>query len=139
MTRELCAGNVEPERRATVDTKDRVAEINRARAARVLVLDPLDEARELVVTNARGGQQHGIPVRYQDIDPGALEELAHVMWEGVELSGYDPENWRKIDPDDHFNHALAHLIAWKLFGKHEDAVHALARTMMLTACDRRTP
>lgn len=86
-----------------------------------------------VETNEQGGQQHAIQVRFQDIDAKALAELAEVMWRGVEESGYAPDNWRLIPAQDHYNHAMAHLVSWRATGLHDDAVHALARAMMLVA------
>ncbi len=62
------------------------------------------------VTNAKGGSQSHVPVRFDLIDSAALFEMAKVLHEGAVKYGED--NWRKIDVPDHLNHLIMHAYAY---------------------------
>lgn len=62
------------------------------------------------ITNAVGGSQSDIPVRFDLIDARALFEMAKVLDHGAKK--YGENNWRKIDVSDHLNHLLMHTFAY---------------------------
>jgi hypothetical protein len=83
--------------------------------------------------NNQGGKQSKLIYAFDAIDPQAMFAIAKVLQEGREKYGYD-ENWRKISPNDHYNHLLTHLNAWKSGDKtDEHLAHGLCRMMMLYA------
>ena len=85
-----------------------------------------------IITNEQGGMQAANEYAFHLIDSGALFELAKVMGEGAKK--YKPENWRKIPPEDHYDHLLMHLLAWRAGDKQDNHLgHALARMVMLFA------
>jgi len=79
-------------------------------------------------TNAAGGSQSHIPVRFDLIDGGELFSMAAVLHEGAEKYGAD--NWRKIDINDHLNHLIMHAYAY-LDGDRTDEhlSHIMCRSM----------
>ena len=81
------------------------------------------------IENALGGKQSKSYYRFDLMDTQALFALGRVLHEGAEKYGID--NWRKITPEDHINHALIHIYAW-LGGDTQDEhlSHAFARIMM---------
>jgi len=62
------------------------------------------------VTNAAGGSQSKVEVRFDLIDGPALFEMAHVLHEGAEK--YGENNWRLISVEDHLNHLIMHAYAY---------------------------
>ena len=69
--------------------------------------DLMPEEFRDVITNAQGGSQHKILGRYDLLPPKALDLVAAVLEYGAET--YGVRNWEKIPPEDHLNHALAHV------------------------------
>ncbi|WP_287417171.1 dATP/dGTP diphosphohydrolase domain-containing protein [Oceanithermus sp.] len=62
---------------------------------------------EGIEVNARGGRQSRVTSRLDLIPPRALLAVGGVMRVGAER--YERDNWRRIDVDDHINHALVHI------------------------------
>lgn len=90
-----------------------------------------------IITNEQGGMQAANEYAFHLIDTGALFELAKVMGEGAKK--YAPGNWRKISPEDHFDHLLMHLLAWKAGDRQDNHLgHALARAVMLFATAKQS-
>lgn len=90
---------------------------------------------EPIVCNEHGGYQAKNIYAFDLLDAGAMMELARVFGEGA--SKYEKNNWRKISPDDHFAHLLAHLFAWQAGDRQDDHLaHGMARMMMLFATER---
>lgn len=86
------------------------------------------------VVNERGGKQSQTNYRFDLIDAPAMFKLAEVLAYGA--TKYEPNNWRKIDPQDHLNHALQHLFAFQAGDRSDDHLgHALCRVMMLVATE----
>lgn len=60
-----------------------------------------------IEVNARGGRQSRVASRLDLVPPSALLAVGEVMHFGAER--YERNNWRRIDVDDHINHALVHI------------------------------
>lgn len=100
---------------------------------------------EEIVTNPLGGKQSKLYVAYHLIDPHALEALAAIHHRGA--IKYAPDNWRKIDTEEHINHALHHIVqALKITGarrrgllyahdKEDHLAHALCRITFAIAME----
>ena len=85
-----------------------------------------------IVTNEHGGMQAKNDYTFHLIDAPALFELAKVMGEGAKK--YAKDNWRKIPPEEHFDHLQMHLWAWMAGDRQDEHLeHALARCFMLHA------
>lgn len=77
-------------------------------------------------TNAKGGSQSDINVRFDLIDAKAMFEMAKVLDHGAKK--YGANNWRKIDVDDHLNHLLMHTYAYLAGDRTDDHLsHILCR------------
>lgn len=63
-----------------------------------------------IETNANGGSQSFVPVRFDLIDGKALFQMAKVLKEGADKYGVN--NWRKIPVEDHLNHLIMHAYAF---------------------------
>lgn len=100
---------------------------------------------EEIHTNPAGGKQSKLYRAYHLIDPYALEILAAVHHRGS--IKYAPDNWRKIDTEEHLNHCLHHItqaMKWTL-GKRLGSVckaepedhlgHALCRLTFAVAME----
>lgn len=90
---------------------------------------------EPIVTNEHGGKQSELPYRFdlfQGIAAKALFILAGVLSYGAKK--YGDNNWHKISPKEHLNHALVHAFAWLRGDKQDDhAGHFLCRAFMFVA------
>lgn len=88
---------------------------------------------EEIITNEAGGKQAKSEYAFHLIDPEFLLAIAERMKFG-EVKGYERDNWKNIDCEDHFNHMLVHYYAW-LTGNTEDDHLAgmITRCMMLYA------
>lgn len=62
--------------------------------------------------NKQGGKQHHRPYRMQAIPPRAILEVGKVRYIGHEQLGYEDDNYKKIDKEDHIGRALTHLFAY---------------------------
>jgi hypothetical protein len=77
-------------------------------------------------TNAKGGRQSLIPVRFDLIDAKALFEMAKVLHTGAEKYGED--NWRLISIEEHLNHGIMHAYAYLAGDRTDDHLsHYLCR------------
>lgn len=82
-----------------------------------------------IVTNEHGGKQSKLRYRFDLIDPVAIFKLAEVLHQGEQKYGRD--NWRKISPEEHINHAITHLYAYLAGDNQDDHIeHAFTRVMM---------
>lgn len=81
-----------------------------------------------IETNANGGSQSSIPVRFDLIDGPALFNMATVLKEGADK--YGANNWRQIPVEDHLNHLIMHAYAF-LSGDESDEhlSHIMCRAM----------
>lgn len=79
-------------------------------------------------TNANGGSQSSVPVRFDLIDGPSLFSMATVLKEGADK--YGANNWRKIPVEDHLNHLIMHAYAY-LSGDTSDEhlSHIMCRAM----------
>jgi len=84
--------------------------------------------KETITTNARGGQNSDIGVRYDLIPPLAIKELAQVLEEGAKK--YFEWNWIRVDINDHINHALNHTFNFLRNSSVEEISHAFCRLGM---------
>ena len=84
----------------------------------------------LIHTNDQGGRQHARPYRMQAIPPKAILEVGKVRYIGHETLGYEDDNYKKIDKEDHIGRALTHLFAY-LSGdtSNEHLSHAACRIL----------
>lgn len=106
-----------------------------------------------VETNANGGRQSASPYFFRGLPPLALVVVAKIMKDAAakyEDPGnvyVDPtdRNWHKIEPWEHEEHALQHMIAHLAGDTQDDHLgHALTRLMMAvhqreTATSRGAP
>lgn len=87
---------------------------------------------EPITTNERGGQQSATPYGFHLIDAPAMFALAKVLAEGAER--YERDNWRKVDCEEHINHALQHIYAHMAGDTQDEHLeHAFCRLMMAVA------
>jgi len=82
-----------------------------------------------IVTGVKGGKQSKITTAFSLMPHRALLEVGHVMAQGAER--YEKDNWRKLTPDEIYDHLMEHLINWHLTGDKEELAHGMARAMML--------
>jgi hypothetical protein len=63
--------------------------------------------------NREGGASSALDVR-MDLIPGELlRYLGNIFAFGVNVRGYDPGNWKKVEGWKHINHALAHIATFQ--------------------------
>ena len=85
-----------------------------------------------ITQNEKGGYQSDTPYAFHLIDAPAMFELAKVLAVGAEK--YERDNWRKIDCEDHLNHALQHIFAYMAGDEQDEHLeHAFCRLMMAVA------
>lgn len=92
----------------------------------------VEAAKEVIETNAKGGMNSKIQGRFDLLPPVAIERLAMVLEEGA--TKYADNNWRKVDIQDHINHALRHLMLFMrpTVNHEEHLTHAFTRLAMAT-------
>lgn len=85
-------------------------------------------------TNAKGGSQSHIPVRFDLVDGKAMFAMCGVLAEGA--AKYGPNNWRKIDIDDHLNHLIMHAYAYLAGDRSDEHLsHIMCRAMFAQAVE----
>ena len=85
-----------------------------------------------IVVNANGGRQSKTAYGFHLIDPDAILALAEVLQYGA--SRYARDNWRKIPPEEHFNHMMIHALAYLKGDTQDDHLgHCFTRCMMFYA------
>lgn len=85
--------------------------------------------------NERGGGQSALPYRADLLPFTALLSISRVLKTGADK--YGPDNWRKIDQDDHLNHALVHIMAWLAGDRQDDHLsHAACRMLFAMETER---
>jgi len=81
-----------------------------------------------IITNKSGGKQSAVNYRFDLIDTDAIFELTKILSEGA--NKYGEWNWKKINRQDHINHALIHLYAYMAGDTQDDHLgHAFCRIM----------
>lgn len=92
----------------------------------MLKISEIVSPEAMTETNADGGSQSHIPVRFDLIDANAMFAMAAVLHEGA--GKYGEGNWRKIPIRDHLNHLLMHVNAYLAGDTTDDHLsHALCR------------
>lgn len=72
------------------------------------------------------------PYRFDLIDPKAMLCLAGIMHDG--LKDHEPDGWRELPIEDHLNHAVGHITAYRAGNRELDHLgRAFARLMMAVA------
>lgn len=85
--------------------------------------------------NERGGKQSAMIYDFTQIDPLVMLQLANILHEGGEK--YGKFNWKKIEANDHLNHALQHIFAYLAGDEQDDHLgHALCRLMFAIVVER---
>lgn len=88
---------------------------------------------EEIITNTAGGKQAKGYYSFNLIDESFLFALAERLKFGAD-KGYEKDNWRKIPWEDHMDHCLTHLLAWKSGDKSDDHLAGfITRCMMMYA------
>jgi hypothetical protein len=82
-----------------------------------------------IVTGVNGGKQSKINTSFSLVPHKALLAIGKVMAEGAKK--YPKDNWRKLTPDEIYDHAMEHLINWKITGDMEELEHFVTRASML--------
>ena len=81
-----------------------------------------------ISVNDKGGKQHIRPYRAQAIPPKAMLALANVRYIGHEELGYEDDNYKSIDLEEHLGRALTHIYAYLAGDRsNEHLSHALCR------------
>jgi hypothetical protein len=71
-----------------------------------------------IVENDRGGKQSHVAYRYDLIPPEVLERMARIFDYGAKR--YDTDNWKKISTEEHLNHVMVHLVAYRAGDRSDD-------------------
>lgn len=88
------------------------------------------------VTNAEGGSQSLLRVRFDLLDTTAMFRLASILDYGERK--YGANNWRKIPTQDHINHALTHIFGYLAGDTQDDHLgHAFCRLMFAIGTEKR--
>ncbi len=88
-----------------------------------------------MVVNEHGGKQSKVEYAFDQLDPQAMFQLAGILQKGAEKYGRD--NWKRITPEEHLNHALQHIFAHLAGDKQDDHLgHAFCRLMFAIVVDR---
>lgn len=84
------------------------------------------------ITNEQGAKQSFIAADYECIPPVVLRLLAQCLGFGRRKYGF--ENWKGIPFEDNLNHAMNHIVEWRMGDRSEPhLVNAMARlTFALT-------
>lgn len=85
--------------------------------------------------NEHGGKQSKMEYAFDQLDPLAMFDLSGILQKGSEK--YGRNNWKKITPEEHVNHALQHIFAYMAGDKQENHLgHAFCRIMFAIVVDR---
>lgn len=88
-----------------------------------------------IVTNAQGGSQSQLDLRFDLLDTKAMFRLASILNYGA--NKYGDNNWRNIPTRDHINHALTHIFAYLQNDQQDDHLgHAFCRLMMALGTEK---
>lgn len=100
-------------------------------AGRATVMMPTLKEGE-TITNSAGAKQSFIAADYECIPPVVLRLLAQCLGFGRRKYGF--ENWKNIPFEDNLNHAMNHIVEWRMGDRSEPhLVNAMARlTFALT-------
>ena len=100
-------------------------------AGRATVMMPTLKEGE-TITNSAGAKQSFIAADYECIPPVVLRLLAQCLGFGRRKYGF--ENWKDIPFEDNLNHAMNHIVEWRMGDRLEPhLVNAMARlTFALT-------
>lgn len=86
--------------------------------------------REEMSTNANGGKQHKRPFRCQAIPPKAALEIGKVRYIGFNEYGYEDDNYKLIDANEHLGRALRHIfLALDGEDRRDNLSHAATRLL----------
>ena len=101
------------------------------KAGRATVMMPTLKEGE-TITNSAGAKQSFIAADYECIPPVVLRLLAQCLGFGRRKYGF--ENWKNIPFEDNLNHAMNHIVEWRMGDRSEPhLVNAMARlTFALT-------
>jgi len=85
------------------------------------------------IVNEKGGKQSSMPYSFSSLDPLSMFAMTKVLKEGRNKYG-DDENWRNIPVEEHLNHAMMHIMAYRAGDtSDEHLAHLMCRAMFACA------
>ena len=85
------------------------------------------------IVNEKGGKQSSMPYSFMSLDPVAMFAMTKALKEGRDKYG-DDENWRAIPVEEHLDHAIMHIMAYRAGDTSDEHLsHLMCRSMFACA------
>lgn len=83
-----------------------------------------------IETTYGGGKQHKRECRMQAVMPRALVEVGNLRYKAKFEFGYDDDNYKGIDLEEHIGRAERHLCMYLINNDVDELTHAACRCLM---------